>query len=96
MPTDDGLRANDHEMILPARPQARNGDPESSVQWRKLWPWAFLGIRSKLLLQSQVDDRLLSMTSGEGKDAVEEQRCETDQGAHGERDAARFLGRERV
>jgi hypothetical protein len=36
------------------------------------------------------------VTAGEGKDAVEEQRCETDQGAHGERDAARFLGRERV
>jgi hypothetical protein len=43
-----------------------------------------------------LDDRLLSMISEEGEDAMEEQRCETDQGAHGERDAARFLGRERV
>ena len=53
-------------------------------------------IRSKLLPQRRLDDRLLSMTSEEGGDAVKEQRCETGQGVHGERDPAQYLGLERV
>jgi hypothetical protein len=57
---------------------------------------AFLGIHGKLRLKSQVDDHWLSMTSEEGEDAMEGQRYETGQIAHGERDRAGFLGQERV
>ena len=53
-------------------------------------------IRSKLLPQRRLDDRLLSMTSEEGEDAMEEQRRESDQSAHGDRDPAQYLVRERV
>lgn len=90
------INANDHEMIPPARPEPGKGDPESSVERRQLRSGVFLDIHSKLLLKSQVDDRLLSMTSEEGEDAMEGQRYESDQGAHGERDRAGFLGQELV
>jgi len=55
-----------------------------------------VGIRRELLLQSQVEDRLFSMTSEEGEDGVKEQRRETDQSAHEERDPAQFYRLERV
>ncbi len=32
MPSDDGLRANDHEMVLPVWPQPRKSDPEGAIQ----------------------------------------------------------------
>ncbi|MBW2289525.1 MAG: hypothetical protein JRG90_17095 [Deltaproteobacteria bacterium] len=96
MPADDVLWSNDHEMILSVWPESRERNPESTIQRRQFQFGAFLGIRSKLLLQSQIDDRLFSMISKEGDDAMEEERCETDQGAHGERDLARFLCPERA
>jgi hypothetical protein len=74
MPSDDGLWSNDYEVILPARPELGEGDPEGSVQRRESGSGAFLGIHRELLLKSHVDDRLLSVTSEEGEDAVKKQR----------------------
>jgi len=55
-----------------------------------------MGIDRELLSQHRLDNRLLAMASEEGEDAVEEQRREADQIAHGERDSAQFLWLERV
>ena len=43
-----------------------------------------MGIYRELLLKSQVDERLLSMTSEEGEQAVEKSNRETEQHPHGE------------
>ena len=88
MPAHHGFGTNDHEMILSAWPEPGERDPEGAIHGSQPRPRAFQGIRSKLLSQRQLYDRLLSMTSEEGEGAVEEQRRETDQSAHGDRDPA--------
>ena len=74
MPSDDGLWSNDYEVILPPRPEPRESDPESSIEWGESGSRAIMGVHRELLLKSHVDDRLLSMTSEEGEDAVKKQR----------------------
>jgi hypothetical protein len=54
------------------------------------------GVDSLRVVVVQFEHRLLSMTSEEDDDAMEEQHCETDQGAYGERDPAQYFGLERV
>jgi len=96
MPPDHGLGANDDKVLPPAWPESGERDPERAVQQSLLRPESFPGIGCKLLLQGQVDDCLLATTSDEGEKEVKEQRCVSEQCAHGDRDPARFLGRERV
>jgi len=55
-----------------------------------------LGIDRELLAQRKLDDCLFLVASEEGKGAVKEQHCKTDQDAHGKLDAARYFGPERV
>jgi hypothetical protein len=55
-----------------------------------------LGIDRELLAQRKLDDRLFLVASEEGKGAVKEQHCRTDQDAHGKLDTARYFGPERV
>jgi hypothetical protein len=70
MPSDDGLWSNDYEVMLPPRPEPRESDPESGESGSR----AIMGVHRELLLKSHVDDRLLSVTSEEGEDAVKKQR----------------------
>jgi hypothetical protein len=96
MPADDGLGANDYEMILPARPQARKGDPERTVQRAQSWSRPTLRVHRKLLTQGKLDDCLFLTAPEERGDAVKKQHYEMDQSAHGERDSAQYFGLERV
>ena len=96
MPADHGLWPNDYEMILPPRPEAGEHDPESTIEGRESGPPLLMGIDRELLPQGKLHDGLLLVASEEGEGAVTEQRCETDQSAHGDRDRAGLLGPERV
>jgi hypothetical protein len=55
-----------------------------------------LRVHRKLLTQGKLDDCLILAAPEEGDDAVKKHRYKTDQGAHGERDPARYFGLERV
>jgi hypothetical protein len=55
-----------------------------------------LRVHRKLLTQGKLDDCLFLTAPEEGDDAVKDQRCETDRGAHGEREPAQYFGLERV
>jgi hypothetical protein len=71
-------------------------DPEHTIEWGESGLPSLMGIDRELLSQHRLDNRLLAMASEEGEDTVEEQRRETDQRAHEERDPARDLGHERA
>ena len=77
-PTDDCLGPGDDKVVLPSWPEPRERNQEPTIQWQQLRPVAFLGIDRELLLQCQVDDRLLSTTSEEGEDVVKEECCEVE------------------
>jgi hypothetical protein len=96
MPADDGLGSNDYEMILPTRPQARERNPERTIQRAQSRPRSTLRVHRKLLAQRKIDDCLILAAPEEGDNKVKKQRYETDQGAHGEREPARYFGPERV
>ncbi len=85
MPANHGLRPNDYEMILPARPQARKRNPERTIQRAQSRSRSTMRVHRKLLTQRKLDDCLILVAPEEGDDAVKKHRYELDQGAHGER-----------
>ncbi len=71
MPTDDGLRANDDEVVPPPWPELGERDPESPIERRESRPAVLLGIGCELLTEGKLDNRLLLATPEEGEHAVE-------------------------
>ncbi len=96
MPSYDGFRANNYKLILRTRPESREHDPERTIELGNPRPRPIVGINRELLAQRKLDDRLFLVASEEGKGAVKEQHCRTDQDAHGKLDTARYFGPERV
>ncbi len=96
MPSHDGLWANNDKLILPARPESREHDPERTIELGNPRPRPIVSLNRELLAQRKLDDRLFLVASEEGNGAVKEQHCRTDQDAHGKLDTARYFGPERV
>jgi hypothetical protein len=96
MPADDGIGANDHEVVLPTRPESGERDPERTIQRAQSRSKPTLRVHRKLLTQGKLDDCLILAAPEEGDDAVKKQRYEMDQSAHGERDPAQYFSLERV
>ena len=78
MPADDGLASIDYEMILPARPQARERNPERMIQRAQSRSRSTLRVHRKLLTQRKLDDCLILAAPEEGDDAMKKHRYETD------------------
>jgi hypothetical protein len=72
MPSDYGLRANDHEVVLPARPEPRERDPEPAIERGKPGTLAILSIDRELLAQGKLDDGLILTTSEEAERATKQ------------------------
>ena len=53
MPTDNGLRLDDDQRLAPARPQARQDDPENPIDHPKRWPEPFPLQDSHLLAEGE-------------------------------------------
>ena len=53
MPTYDGLGLDDDQRLAPARPQAREDDPENPIDHPKRWPRPFPLQDSHLLAESE-------------------------------------------
>jgi hypothetical protein len=53
VPTDDGLRPDDYQGVTPARPKARQDDPENPIRHPKWWPGSFPFQDSYLLAEGE-------------------------------------------
>jgi len=82
MPSDDGVRLDDHEDRPPARPPSSEGDPEGPVDGRKSWPPLLVGVDRELLPEGELDDRLSLSAPEEGRDAAERGDEKGDEGTH--------------
>ena len=85
MPADDGLASIDYEMILPAWPESRERNPESTIQRAQSRSRLTLCVHRKLLTQGKLDDCLFFTAPEEGDDAVKERDQQDEQRPHGSR-----------
>jgi hypothetical protein len=79
MPADHGLGAHHHESASPARPQAREGDPEGAIEGGEPWPAVSMGVDRELLTEGQLDDGLALAAPDEGQGAAQYGSDEAEQ-----------------
>ena len=72
MPASHGLRLDEHEGIIPPRPEQVERNPESSIGRCEARARLLLGVYRELLLQGELDDGLLSSSSDQGRQCSEE------------------------
>ena len=63
---DDGLGLDDEEGVFPARPEARQCNPEGVINRSEVRARILVGIDRKLLAQDQLNDRLFAPTPEQG------------------------------
>jgi len=71
VPANHGLGANDHEMILPSRPEEGERNPERSTERGEPRPTGLMGVGRELLTESKLNDGLFLATPEEGEETVE-------------------------
>jgi hypothetical protein len=60
VPADDGLRLDDDQHFLPARPKPLQCEPEGAIQGREPGPGSRLRVDGELLAKSELDHGLLA------------------------------------
>jgi hypothetical protein len=70
VPADHGVRLDDDQYFLPARPEPVQCDPEGAVNGCEPWPGSPLGVG--VLAKGQLDDRLVPATSEEGQNTAKQ------------------------
>jgi len=84
MPADHGFRADDYEMLFPARPDSGKHDPERTIERREPRSRPIMAVDRELLAWRQLHDGLLLTASEQGEKTTKESGGEGDQHSHGE------------
>jgi hypothetical protein len=79
VPADHGFRPNQNESASPMRPEASEGDPESSIEWREARPRMPVDVDGELLAEGQLHDGLVLAAPEEGEGAAQHAGDEGDQ-----------------
>ncbi len=78
MPADHGFRADDYEMLFPARPDSGKHDPERTIERREPRSRPIMAVDRELLSQCKFNDRLFLATPEEGEETLKQGNCEGD------------------